>query len=213
MSHGMRRAMASAIGFLAAIMPAQVRADIEQPKFDIIKQADGVELRQYAPHLVAEVTVEAASMAQASSKGFMPLANYIFGDNQSTGKIAMTAPVTTQAQNTGETIAMTAPVTTTENADGAYLIRFSMPSQWTLETLPKPNNENVKLIEVPAEKRVAYRFVGARSEALIDEATAKIREFMTMENLTASTPIIIAGYDGPSVPMAKKRWEVMQIVD
>ena len=208
-----RIALASGIGLLAALGPVHAASDIERPKYGTIKQSDGVELRGYAPHLVAEVTVEAGSMREASSKGFRLLAGYIFGDNQGADKIAMTAPVTTQEKIEGTKIAMTAPVTMSEKEDGAYTIRFSMPSKWTLETLPAPNNKSVELQQIDAHKRAAYRFTGDRSEAHIDAATVKVDSFLAEQGLKAISPIIIAGYDGPNVPTEKRRWEVMRIVE
>ncbi|QJB69474.1 SOUL family heme-binding protein [Parasphingorhabdus halotolerans] len=191
---------------------AHAQDSIEQPKYDVIKQSDGVELRNYAPYLAAEVTIEAGSSDEASNKGFRQLAGYIFGGNQRADKIAMTAPVTTQAKSASTTIAMTAPVTTSKNEDGAYTIQFSMPSKWTMDTLPIPDNDKIELTEIPAEQRVAYRYIGTRSEALIKEAAAKIEDFRKAEDLEAASSLIVAGYDGPSVPQAQRRWEVMQIV-
>lgn len=212
MVNAIRNLLVAGLGLVVATGIAQAQADIEQPKYDIIKECDGVELRQYAPHLVAEVTVEAGSMRQASSRGFRTLASYIFGNNQGASEIAMTAPVTTQPKSTGTTIAMTAPVTASTNEEGTYIIRFSMPSMWTMETLPMPNDDKVKLTQIGVEKRVVYKLVGDRSEARIFEATAKIHSFLTAENLEEASSVIIAGYDGPSVPAKRKRWEVMRVV-
>lgn len=212
----MKNIALSMAGLVSTMGSAAAQNSIEQPQYEIIKEIDGVELRSYAPYLVAEVTVKANSMREASSRGFRPLANYIFGGNQGADKIAMTAPVTTQPQQDatkeGTQIAMTAPVTTREAEEGLYNVRFSMPSQWTMETLPKPNDPNVKLIQVAGEQRLAYRFVGPRSDARIDEALRKIDAFMTEENISTASPMMIAGYDGPSVPEAKKRWEVMRVL-
>ena len=68
----------------------------------------------------------------------------------------MTAPVTQQGS---EKIAMTAPVT--QQGDGnTWRVRFIMPSSYTMETLPKPNNPTVELKEVPAKRYVVIRFAG-----------------------------------------------------
>ena len=208
-----RTLLAAGIGLLAALGSAHAAGDIEQPAYDISKQSEGVELRGYAPHLVAEVTVEAGSMREASSKGFRLLAGYIFGGNQGTDKIAMTAPVTTQEKTQGTRIAMTAPVTMSEKQDGAYTVRFSMPSKWTLDTLPVPNNKSIELKQIEAHERAAYRFTGDRSQAQIDAASAKLASFLAEQGLKAVSPVIIAGYDGPNVPIEKRRWEVMRIVE
>lgn len=71
--------------------------------------------------------------------------------------IAMTAPVRmempsgTGVGRKGESIAMTAPVRTEMCAAGeggqppVYKISFTMPSKYTKDTLPKPNNPDVHI--------------------------------------------------------------------
>ena len=107
---------------------------------------------------------------------------------------------------------MTAPVTTSENASGLYTVRFSMPAKWTMETLPEPIDNRVKLRKVPAEYRLAYRFVGRRIQSRIDMAETKISEVMRTNQLQPDSSLIMAGYDGPRVPPNRKRWEIMQVV-
>jgi SOUL heme-binding protein len=203
--------LAPSIVALAITQSALAQESIEQPRYEIVEQADGVELRQYPGQIVAEVTVEAANMGQASNIGFRPLADFIFGNNQSAEQIAMTAPVTTQPQSSGTKIAMTAPVTTASNGANLYTVRFSMPAEWTLETLPRPNNAAVKIIELPPQKIVAIRFVGDRSNEQLEAAKLQIDEFMESENLEPASQLIIAGYDGRYVPRSRRRWEVMMM--
>jgi len=54
---------------------------IEEPDYEVIKKFDKVELRQYAPYVVAEVVVD-ASAEDAGTQAFPILAGYIFGKNQ-----------------------------------------------------------------------------------------------------------------------------------
>jgi len=197
---------------LGAIATAHAADSIEGPKYTVVDEAGGVELRAYAPYLVAEVTVDAPSRDAASSKGFRPLAGYIFGGNAGSDEIAMTAPVTTQAQG-GTKIAMTAPVTTEAAEGGLYTVRFSMPEKWTMDTLPVPNDPDVTIREIPVEKRLAYRFVGMKSQESIDKADAALMDYAMRENLAVSDTPVVAGYDGPSVPVSEKRWEVMRVVE
>jgi hypothetical protein len=68
-----------------------------------------VEVRQYAPHIAAEVTVSGERDA-AINAGFRVLAGYIFGGNEVRAKVAMRTPV---KQVPSEKIAMTTPVTQT----------------------------------------------------------------------------------------------------
>ncbi len=200
----------AALAILATVTATHAAENIKGPQYEVIRGDNGVEMRRYAPYIVAEVTVAASSRDAASSMGFRPLAGYIFGGNTARDEIAMTAPVTTQA--VGQEIAMTAPVTTGTTENGLYTVQFTMPSKWTMETLPIPNNPDVILKQIPAETRLAYRFTGAKSQANIDAADAAIMAFAAREDLAVSTPII-AGYDGPRIPTVRRRWEVQRVVE
>lgn len=200
----------AAVAALSMVAIAHAAEDIEGPQYQVLASEDGLELREYAPYLVAEVTVEAPSRDAASSMGFRPLAGYIFGGNTSRDEIAMTAPVTTQSS--GTEIAMTAPVTTEGTEEGRYTVHFTMPRKWTMDTLPVPNDPRVTLKEIPAEKRLAYRFIGAKSQDSIDKADAAILAYAMRENMAVAATPMVAGYDGPRTPISKRRWEVMRSV-
>ena len=68
----------------------------------------------------------------------------------------MTAPV---ASSKSEPIAMTAPVGS-EKVGEQYRISFTMPSSYTLETLPQPLNPNVKFEQIPATSYYVWKFSG-----------------------------------------------------
>ena len=198
---------------LAIAPPALAEENIETPSYEVVREVDGVELRRYAPRIVAQVKVEAADRDAASSKGFRPLAGYIFGQNGPDEKIEMTAPVTTSPtgaipSGSGEKIDMTAPVTTESAGDSTYVVRFTMPSKWTLQTLPKPANPDVELTEVSETLTIAAGFTGERTDERIAELEATLSSFADNNGLEIITPFATAGYDGPDVPSSKRRWEV-----
>ncbi|MEM7567717.1 MAG: heme-binding protein, partial [Pseudomonadota bacterium] len=90
----------------------------------------------------------------------------------------------------------------------AWTVQFTMPSEWTMETLPTPSDDSVRLREVPARTMAAIRYVGddaERREAAGEELLAKVEA----AGLDMAGPVTIAGYDGPSVPQAERRWEAM----
>ena len=126
------------IGFTVIGTPAMA---IEEPKFTVSLHEGAFETRDYPAVVAAEVTVT-GDQKGAASKGFRLLAGYIFGGNTRRQSIAMTAPVA--QERAGEKIAMTAPVTQTPS-DGAWVVRFTMPSRYSLATLPQPNDPRVKL--------------------------------------------------------------------
>lgn len=80
------------------------------------------------------------------------MAGYIFGGNTTKSSIAMTAPVMDTAK-VSETIAMTAPVMDTLSNSGKHIVAFTMPSSYTLENLPKPDNANVRFRFLEKTKR------------------------------------------------------------
>jgi hypothetical protein len=140
------------------LLSTEVAMAYEEPKYNLIEKSDVFELRAYKPIIIAEAFVN-GDMEEASSKGFKLIADYIFGNNKSrTGaseKISMTIPVSLEPKS--EKISMSVPVTMQESA-GKWRMYFVMPSKYTLETLPVPNNIEVQLREVPAKKFAVVHF-------------------------------------------------------
>lgn len=182
---------------------------IEEPKYELLEKSDDFELRQYHPMIIAEVLVE-GDMDQASSKGFRLIADYIFGNNVTrtggSGKIDMTASVTVEPKS--EKILMTAPVTV-EQASGQWQVHFVMPSKYTLDTLPIPNNPQVVLREVPARKVAVVRFSGIANQAKIVERTQELLAWMSGKHLILTSTPELARYNPPWTPPFLRRNEIM----
>ena len=146
---------AAGLTAVGAITWSAMASNVETPDYSVSSKSGNLEIREYGPTIVAEATVE-GERDTAIRRGFGIIADYIFGNNLSSSKVAMTAPVT---QQSSEKIAMTAPVT--QQAKGqSWNVRFVMPAKYTMETLPKPVNPQVALIEVPATRFAAIRFSG-----------------------------------------------------
>ena len=167
-------------------------ADIEIPKYKIIEASGSIEIREYEPSLLAEVEVE-GERKEAINNGFRILADYIFGNNLSQQKIAMTAPVT---QKSGEKIAMTAPVNQTQEGD-LWKIQFTMPSSYTIDNLPKPNNAKVKIIEAPKRRCVAIRFSGFWWDRKLKKKLHELEAFLDDKKLKVIGEPIYAFYNPP----------------
>ena len=177
---------------------------IEEPKYTVVRQYDGFEIREYAPYLVAEVVVPGPA-EEAGNQGFRILAAYIFGKNQGERKISMTAPV---AQAPAPTkIEMTAPVTQAA-ANGAYVVQFTMPSEYTLETLPEPLDPQVKLKEVSGGRVAVIRYSGTWSEINYKEHLEKLEHGVETAGLRTTGSPIYSRYDAPFVPWFMRRNEI-----
>ncbi len=200
-------------GFIILLF-ANLAMATEEPKFTIVEKSGAFELRAYAPRVVAETLVD-GSLDDASSAGFKLVAGYIFGDNTSrTGsseKISMTAPVT-MAPKAGKTasekISMTAPVTMQQSA-GQWRMYFVMPSQYTLSTLPVPNNAAVTLREIPESRVAVLRFSGLAGEEKTAKKTAELLAWLKSKNITPIGTAELARYNPPWTLPFLRRNEVM----
>lgn len=178
---------------------------IEKPKYEILKsvEADGknIELRAYAPFIVAETVVEAESLKQASNEGFRRLAGYIFGGNRTRESMDMTAPVGS------EKLDMTAPVGSIGGA-GSYTISFVMPSKYTMDTLPIPNDARVTLRAVPARKVAVIVFSGFWSSGNFGRHTEALRAYLKGEGVEVLSEPMVARYNMPLTPWFLRHNEV-----
>jgi hypothetical protein len=166
---------------------------IEEPPFAVESKTDEYEIRKYDKVLVAETIVE-AQFEDAGNQAFRILADFIFGNNRSQTKISMTAPVTQQPAS--EKISMTAPVTQTAQS-GGFLVQFVMPQQYTLETLPEPVDQRVKIREIPGRRVAVYRYSGSWSEAKYQEELSKFRDALKRDQLSASSEPILSRFNSP----------------
>jgi len=197
------------LAVIAALLgaPSASRADssdVEHARYVVVSTSGEMEIRDYAPQIVAQ-TIVSGERDAAISQGFRLIAGYIFGDNTASKKIAMTAPVT---QQSGEKIAMTAPVTQ-QGAGDAWKVRFVMPAGYTLDTLPHPNNQAVRLEAVPGKRFAAIRFSGFAGDGSIDVHTRKLQDFLASQKLSPRSPPVYAFYDPPWTLPFNRRNEVL----
>lgn len=196
------------LGMLAIFLTGSAMA-IEEPKYTVIEKSEAFELRAYEPKIIAETLVP-GSMDKASSAGFRLIADYIFGNNTSPAgdneKISMTAPVTMEPQS--EKISMTAPVSM-EQTGGLWRVHFVMPGQYTLDTLPKPNNPAVTLREVPSSNYAVIRFSGFAGEDKVADKTADLMTWLDSKGITPIGTPELARYNPPWTLPFLRRNEVM----
>ncbi|HML04463.1 MAG TPA: heme-binding protein [Methanobacterium sp.] len=191
--------------------------------YEVEKKEGDFEIRRYVAHVMAHVDVE-ASFDDAMGIGFRILANYIFGGNRKRSKIEMTVPVEEERKGS-EKIPMTAPVTeetlkdsekikmttpVTEEATGnIHRISFVMPSKYTLETLPEPEDNRIKFEEVKEEKMAALRFKGRVKEKLALEKIREMKDLLQKHNIEPKSNYIVAQYNNPAVPGFLRRNEIL----
>lgn len=180
---------------LAAIGVAAVYAQsrtTEEPTFAQVRGEGDFELRDYPALVVAEVT-SSGDRQRASGASFRRLAAYIFAQDRPEG---------------GESIAMTAPVIQQETGAGAWRMRFVMPAQYTLATLP-PAPADIALTEVPARRMAAVRFSGNGGAGDLAAREAQLRQWLAGQGIAPAGEAEFAFYDAPMVPGPLRRNEVL----
>ena len=210
-------------GRFAAILMAGITAGsmamaVEEPKFEVLTKDGSHEVRRYAPVIVAETLVD-GDMDAASGKGFRVIADYIFGNNRAAGPVAGAA----EAQ-ASEKIAMTAPVVA-EPVDGSagaaeaslngatrWRIHFVMPRQYTMDTLPRPNNTAVQLRELPPTVFAVVSYSGLNTAARVQQKTEELQRWMASRNLQPLGTPQLARYDPPwTLPMWRRNEVQIQV--
>ena len=128
-----------ALLFIGSLLAGPNAVAIEEPEYEVLSATGDVEFRRYSPYIVAEVTVSGGA---ADRRAFRLLAGYIFGDNDTGEKMAMTAPVETRGDD----------------------YAFVMERKYSMDTLPTPKNERVQLRNKQARTVAVRRFSGRWSE-------------------------------------------------
>jgi len=189
--------------FLAGCSVVGIRNNAEAG-YTVIEQHDTIEIRQYAPMLIAETLVD-ADYANSGSIGFNRLAGFIFGNNRKQEKIAMTTPV--YREPNGEKIAMTAPVLQQKTAN-QWRMAFVMPLEYDLDTLPTPLDPLVEIKTVPGKKVAVLRYAGSLNEDIIQQKTETLSRWLIEHDIKMLSPARSAAYDPPWTIPALRRNEI-----
>jgi hypothetical protein len=193
------------LSFSVLFLGARLGMAIEEAKYKVLEREGDFELRQYQPHIVAEILVE-GDFQEVGNEGFRRLYDYISGKNRKQQTIPMTAPVSQEASS--EKIPMTAPVNQ-EQVGGKWRITFLMPSQYALETLPEPSDPRVQLTTVPGLLMAALSYSGTWSRGRYEEKEKRLKELIRQKGLKIEGEPIFARYNPPFMPWFLRRNEVL----
>ena len=197
-------AVVSLLG-VSSLLVAKSAMAVEKAKYTVLEREEDFEIRQYDPQIVAETFVE-GNLEEVGNEGFRRLYAYISGENTKKQSISMTAPVGQETRS--EKIAMTAPVKQ-EKKDNQWRITFLMPAEYTLETLPEPNDNKVKLKADPGRLMAAVRYSGTWSEDGYEENKALLEDYIQKRGLVKAGEPVWARYDPPFMPWFLRRNEVL----
>jgi hypothetical protein len=170
----------------------------ESPRYEVERRLGDVEVRRYEPYVVAETIVD-GSLERAGNQGFRVLARYIFGGNETRSgdstKIAMTTPVTQ------------------DRVGDAYRLRFMMPSEYDVDSLPRPTDGRVQIELVGAQRLGAIRYSGRWSGGAYHRHLARLVATLEQHGFEPVGEPIWARYDPPWRPWFLRRNEVLVAVE
>jgi len=182
------------LAYQTASVPAM---SYEEPEYSIVKKTDIYEVRQYKRRTVAEVVYG------EEDSGFRLLFDYISGSNKGSREVEMTIPVTQSKE-----IDMTVPVTQSTN-DGSMSMRFFLPTQYTKQNAPEPNDERVKIIDLPEEYFAVISYSGFASDSNFKERYKELKAALDKDGMVIKGPPIKATYNSPFTLPFMRRNEAM----
>ena len=121
----------------------------------------------------------------------------------------MTVPVTEEVLDESEKIAMTVPVTEENAGSEIYRISFTMPSKYSLETLPEPEDKRIKFKEEKNQRMGVIKFSGRVNEKLSQEKIEELKKLLNKNSIKAKSNFIVAQYNHPAVPGFLRRNEII----
>ena len=164
-----------------------------EPAYQVLKDYHAIQIRHYPALLVAQTEIN-GDYKTSSNQGFQRLAGYIFGNNKTRQKLAMTAPVIQEQQS--QKLAMTAPVIQ-QKTGSIWLMAFVLPKTYSILTAPIPVDSAITLQEIPDKKVAVLQYSGSLSEENIKEKTELLSNWLSKEPYQIISPARSAAYDPP----------------
>ena len=159
--------------------------------YEVVEDLPGFQLRRYAPHTIVTKPMP-GSLSQSGNQAFGYLADYIFGNNESSMKIAMTAPVLQQKTSTG------------------FEVSFVMPSEMTSPPAPRTD---LKISRVEGKLMAAFRFSGSASDALFESKAERLLKAISGSGYAPASEVMFARYDGPwTLPLIRRNEVLVEVV-
>mgnify|MGYP003334628210 CR=1 FL=1 len=169
-------------------------SSIEKQQYRVVKKETGFEIRYYPSATLATIKSTAKSYRELSSNGFRRIAGYIFGNNESSSKIAMTSPVHMDFSK--------------ENTS----MSFVMPSKYDIHQLPKPYDAKIEIHQTAPEYVAAIEFGGYANDNNIQKYSMLLSKYLQEKNIKAIGNFRYLGYNPPYQLIGRKN-EIIVAID
>jgi hypothetical protein len=166
-------------------------AETEKQKYRVVRSGKEFEVRFYPSAILATVYSDARNYRELAYPGFRKLAGYIFGGNESETKISMTSPVHMD-MNTAS-------------------MSFVMPSSFSEENLPMPDDPGVKIERTDDVYVAVIRFGGYASDKDIRRYSEKLRSLLEVQGIKWYGNFRYLGYNPPFQPFGRKNEIIVNV--
>ncbi|MDA9056532.1 heme-binding protein [Flavobacteriaceae bacterium] len=166
--------------------------NIETYPYKVTKKYDGFEIRTYDATLFTSVKLSTKNYKESSSQGFSILAGYIFGGNDRNEKIAMTSPVAMSLED-------------------SMTMLFMVPKKFDKETLPQPNQSQIKFTEEPAKTVATIAFNGWADDEKIETYKQKLITALEKEGIPITNRFYFLGYNAPYEVFNRKNEVIVEL--
>ena len=178
----------------------------EEQRYTVLQKHGDVELREYAAHTLASVTVS-GSVEQAANAAFRPLFNYISGQNH--GSESPTLDSATVQRSVGEQLSMTAPVIQEAAGTSHWTVSFVLPGTRAFEEYPVPNDPQVRLRAMPVQAAAALRWSGRWTPSNIAKWTQELQQQIDDAGWDVAGEARWTRFDPPWMPPFARRNEIV----
>ena len=146
-----------------------------QEQYIILKKIGNIELREYRESVNASYY---SKNKTERNNYFKNLAAYIFGGNNENESIDMTSPVTMRLYGNREMI-------------------FRMPSNYTLDNLPKANNPKINFMTIASCTKATIQYSGYSNRNIEEKKIQELKNILERENIKHDNKFELLVYNSP----------------
>ncbi len=191
MKNGRELIITTALFLAVQSLTTMAFAETEKQKYSVVHSEKEFEIRFYPSAILATVYSDARNYRELAYPGFRKLAGYIFGGNESETKISMTSPVHMD-MNTSS-------------------MSFVMPSSFSEESLPRPDDPGVKIERTEDVYVSAIHFDGYASDKDIMRYSEKLKSLLEERGIKWYGNFRYLGYNPPFQFIGRKNEIIVNV--
>ena len=161
----------------------------EEAPYEVVHKTNVYEIRHYLDRLVVQ------TIKTNNNKSFRKLFNYISGENNDAKKIKMTVPVTQI------------------NKGNKQFMQFFLPSIFTKENIPIPNNPDIEINIVSEGYFAVIQYSGRLTDRNFEKHVKILKKKLQEDKILIIGSPIRATYNSPFTIPLFRRNEVMFNID